>query len=77
MNQLAITVDQILTREELLRAMSLYETCLEGTFAKRCDEEIITPVLARINATLGHENDSRFLAYAVEYVMRKTVKRPG
>jgi len=67
-----ITIDQFLTTTEIKRAIALYKT-LGGTgkFAATVDTEIITPNMQRINTALGQENDSRYLAYAVEFAMMK------
>lgn len=64
-----VTLSQFLTEEEIRQAMVLYNYCEAGTFAKRCCDEIIKPVMARINLALGQENDPMYLAYAVEYAM--------
>ena len=67
MKQVAIT--QFLTEAEIERAAALYSTLAgSGKFAAAVDAEIITPNMERINKALGQENDSRYLAYAVEYV---------
>lgn len=67
MKQIAIT--DFLTAAEIARAQALWRQ-LRGTgqFVAAVDAQIITPQMARINAALGQENNSRFLAYAVEYV---------
>lgn len=70
-----VTITDFLRPAEIERAMKLYNTCKPGTFAERCDAEIIAPVLDRINKTLGQENLSRFLAYAVEYVFNESARR--
>jgi hypothetical protein len=65
-----ITIDQFLTPSEIKRARELYrELRGSGKFAATMDAEIITPNLARINKALGQENNARYLAYAVEYVL--------
>jgi hypothetical protein len=67
-----MTIDQFLLPAEIQRAAALYKT-LQGTgkFAATLDAEIITPNLERINTALGQENSSRYLAYAVEFVLSK------
>jgi len=57
-----------LTVEEVVAAIKIYKEAKEGTFAHKCAEDIITPVLPRINAKLGQENHPLYLAYMVEYV---------
>jgi hypothetical protein len=70
-----ITIDQFLLPSEIERAVTLYKTLGEtGKFASTLDTEIITPNLERINKALGQENDSRYLAYAVEFVLMETQK---
>lgn len=67
-----ITIADFLTDAEIKKAALMYEggTFDSGrTFADRCAAEIIEPVIGRINAKLGQENDPRFLAYCVEYAM--------
>lgn len=69
-----ITIDQFLTRDEIERAFRLYRS-LKGTgkFASTVDEEIIAPNMERINKALGQKNDSRYLAYVVEFAMDKVI----
>lgn len=70
-----ITIDQFLTDAEIERAHRLYRIARPGTFATRLAAEIITPNLERINKALGQENDARYLAYAVEYVLMQAGER--
>jgi hypothetical protein len=65
-----IAITDFLTEAEIKRATELYKK-LNGTgkYAATVDAEIITPNMERINKALGQENDSRYLAYAVEFVM--------
>lgn len=42
------------------------------TFVDRVTKEIIEPNLPEINRKLGQENNARFLAYAVEYVLTQS-----
>ncbi len=66
-----ISVNEILTPQELKTAKKLYLTVGIGNFAKECSAQIIAPVIDRINAKLGQENDPTYLAYAVEYTFLK------
>jgi hypothetical protein len=70
-----MTIADFLTDQEIQKAMRLYRTAAPGTFAKRCAEEIITPNMERINASLGQDNDPTYLAYCVEYVLGQTEGR--
>lgn len=62
-----LSVGQILTQEEMERALKLYKNCETHQFASRCAIEIISPVISRINRDSGQENDARYLAYCIEY----------
>lgn len=66
------TIADFLTHEEIKKATKLYqEVGGTPTFAKTCRDEIILPVITRINKQLGQENDPLYLAYAVEYSFLK------
>lgn len=66
----AVSIDRFLTDAEIRKAMAIYTKHKgSGKVAVTIDEEIITPNIERINKALGQENDTRFLAYAVEYVL--------
>lgn len=64
-----MTIGDFLTEAEVDKAIKLYKEAAPGSFARRCANEIITPVLPRINAKLGQTNDAKYLAYAVEYAL--------
>lgn len=67
-----VTLDQFLTPKEIDRALKIYrEMKGEGGYAQRVCDELIQPNIARINTALGQENDPKFLAYAVEYVITR------
>jgi hypothetical protein len=59
-----------LTDAEIKKAIKLYRIA-NGSFHQRCMDEIIKPVITRINKALGQENDPRWLAYAVEFFCMK------
>jgi hypothetical protein len=65
-----VAVADFLTPEEIERAIKLYRAVDRPQyFAGRCRDEIIAPVIDRINEDLGQENDPSYLAYAVEYAL--------
>lgn len=67
-----ITIKDILTVSEIKRAELLYRKYQgTGQFNRKVVEQVINPVIGRINEALGQENDPRFLGYAVEYVFNK------
>lgn len=70
MTKKTMTLPDFLTAAQIDAAVALYIT-LRGTgrFAAEVDRQIIAPNMAAINEKLGQENDSRYLAYAVEMVL--------
>lgn len=66
-----VTIGQFLSPSEIRQAEKLYRENRSG-FAATVDQEIISPNLARINRALGQENNSCYLAYAVEYALSQT-----
>lgn len=67
-----IKIGDIFTNQELEAAKKLYQQVSDaGThdFATRCAKEIITPILPRINAKTGQENDAKYFAYMLEYLL--------
>lgn len=62
-------ITDILTPEEIKRAVDMYKKAPIGTFARQLDREIITPNLARIEAKLGQRMSARYVAYSVEYAL--------
>lgn len=63
-----VTLTDFLTEEEINRAVHLYNTD-RANFHENCLKEIIKPNMARINTSLGQENDADYMAYAVEFVV--------
>lgn len=57
-----ITIGEFLTNDEILQ-------CSKCTTAEEIEKEVIAPNIDRINKALGQENNARYLAYAVEYVL--------
>lgn len=69
-----VTLAHFLTRDEIQRCADLWQehrkrTNPIGGFAQTIANEIIEPNIARINTTLGQQNDPKFLAYMVEFMM--------
>lgn len=71
----SVTIQDFLTPEEIEKASDLYTKCAaddhSAPFSVLCARDIIEPVIDRINRDLGQENDPKYLAYCVEYVMTK------
>jgi hypothetical protein len=71
-------LSDFLTDAEILRVLELWRTLHRpgvggNAFVTAIEREIIAPVLPRINAALGQENDARYLAYAVEYTFLRSM----
>lgn len=60
-----VTMRDFLTSDEVDKAVELY-TYHRLAFHNRCRDEVIKPVIDRINADLGQENDPDYLTYAIE-----------
>ena len=71
-----VTLGQFLTDAEIERCWALWTHRTDERFSVVVAREIITPNLARINAALGQENDARYLAYAIEHVLRQSAEAP-
>lgn len=70
----AVTIADFLTGAQVRQCIALYKECKGRGFAQLCCDQIIKPNIAEINVKLGQENDPKYLAYAVEYVMMGSVK---
>lgn len=62
-----MTLQDFLTHAEIDKAVRLGDRV-------KVRDQIIAPNMARINAQLGQENDPDYLAFAVEYIMKKAKK---
>jgi hypothetical protein len=63
------TIPEVLRKDEIARAMKLYEKCKETKeeFNQRCTKEIVGPILFRVNEHTGSNNGAEYWAYCVEY----------
>lgn len=64
----SFTVGELFTEIEIKRAVLIWKTD-RTNFHRRAVTEIVEPVLPRINKTTGQENDARYLAYMLEFVV--------
>ena len=63
-----VTLPQFLTEAQIVQAAKLYEA--HGMDAvEEIQTQVIEPNMTTINSKLGQENDARYLAYAVVYVL--------
>ena len=63
-----MTLPQFLTEAQIATAVRLYEANGMNAVAK-IQAQVIEPNMATINEKLCQENDARYLAYAVAYVL--------
>ena len=67
-----LTLPDFLTEAQIARAADLYrESGMDATAAIRA--QVIEPNMAEINAKIGQENDASYLAYAVVYVLSRSL----
>lgn len=64
-----VTLPQFLTKDQISQAAALYEAQIQS--------HVIEPNLTAINAKLGQENDARYLAHAVAYVLSQATRSPS
>ena len=63
-----LRLPQFLTDDQILQVARLYEAHGMDAVAK-IQTQVIEPNMAAINKKLGQENDARYLAYSVVYVL--------
>lgn len=68
MTQKSITLPDILTAAQIAEAAQLYAAHGMDAVAK-IQAQVIEPNMAAINAKIGQENDPRYVACAVVYVL--------
>ena len=66
-----VTLTDFLTNAQIEECIALFEAHdhSKGGFATLVCERVIEPNIKTINEKLGQENDPKYLAYAVEYVL--------
>lgn len=65
-----VTITDFLTEDEINIALQLFNDPKRSRpYAEVVCEQITRPNLERINKALGQENDPKYLAYMIEYVM--------
>lgn len=64
MDRKIITIADFLTEEEI-------KQCVKLKHAKEIEQQIIIPNIERINKAIGQENNTKYLAYMVEYAIHK------
>lgn len=67
-----LTLNDFLTEEQLKICTDLFKSFNESGesgFAQAVCDQVITPNLLEINEKIGQENNAKYLAYMVEYVL--------
>lgn len=64
----------LFTRQELEAAVRLYRAIPPPMFATACAEQIVAPVIKRINEVTGQENSTLYFAYAIEAAIGEASK---
>ena len=59
-----ITIGELFTEEELQKAFRLSDV-------NKIEAQIVKPAIARINQITGQENDSKYWAYCLVYMIQK------
>lgn len=69
------TIGELFTGSEIDRAMQLYKKrTTQREFIDEVTRSIVEPALERINLRTGQKNDARYLAYALEYAIIKSMQ---
>jgi hypothetical protein len=69
-----MNITDILTEDEIKLAYKLWKQ-QQPCFAQTIEAALIIPNIQRIEQRLGQEMDSKYLAYAVEFVFLQAEKR--
>ena len=65
-------LSDFLTPKEISAAWRIWSTLDgDGDIVNQIRETVIQPNIGRINSALGQDNDPRYLAYAVLYVLNR------
>jgi hypothetical protein len=62
----------LLTKDELNRAMKLFIRCknTKEDFRQRCAEEVVEPIISRVNEDAGYNASPASLVYRLEVYLR-------
>jgi hypothetical protein len=68
------TITELLTKDEIARAMNLYGECKKGKedFNKLCAEQIVGGILSRVNGRTGLKGTAEYWANCIEYYLSAT-----
>jgi hypothetical protein len=70
-------IPELFTTGEINRAMTLLIECEKTNedFTLRCYNEVVKPVISRVNAYAGYSNSPVSLVYRLETYLKKRVSR--
>jgi hypothetical protein len=70
---------ELLTKDEINRATILYDACkkTKEDFNQRCTEEIVAPIMSRVNAHTGYNKRAEYLAYRIESYLKSVRGEKG
>jgi hypothetical protein len=71
----SMRLDEVFSREDIIKILDLMATNPVGGVAKVICKEIVEPRMTLINEITGQENDAMYIAYAVEYVVGEEVRK--
>lgn len=69
-----ITLEEVLSPQQIKKALDLYMSTPDHAFAKTVCEQVTRPALAQINKATGQDNDPMYWAYALQYIFNRKVK---
>lgn len=64
-----ISIGDIFTEQDLTKAAEIMGEADLQDVARRIDEEVVTPILPRIDEKTGQKNHARYWAYALIHVI--------
>jgi hypothetical protein len=70
-------ITDLFTTAEINRAMNLLLECEKANedFTLRCYNEVVQPLISRVNAYTGYSNSPASLVYRLETYLKKRVSR--
>lgn len=73
-------LDELFTEEELRKAAAIFAAPrIAGgpSTVSRIEDEVVRPIIDRINRVTGQENNARYMAYALEYAFTQFLTKTG
>jgi hypothetical protein len=72
-------VTDLFTTDDLNRAMILFIECknTKDDFNARCANEVVRPIISRVNAHTGHYNIAEYWGYCLEHYLRSVRGEEG